>query len=129
MAFKQFKTEIKVEGTKEVAKAINKIYGKARDEIKSELLKGGQTIFKEAQEHVPIDTGNLAGSGYARFDQSSEPAVVVGYEAGYALYVHENVDANFQRPAATAKWLENSFKKNGKGVIDKVARIIEKVTR
>ena len=32
------------------------------------------------------------------------PVVVMGYSANYAAFVHENVEANFQRPSAKARW-------------------------
>ena len=34
------------------------------------------------------------------------PMVILGFSAGYATYVHENVGATFQRPGAGAKFLQ-----------------------
>jgi hypothetical protein len=43
-------------------------------------------------------------------DRSQGPSVAFGFSANYAVYVHENVGANFQRPGAGAKFLEAAIR-------------------
>jgi hypothetical protein len=38
--------------------------------------------------------------------------LVMGFTANYAVHVHENIGANFQRPGAGAKFFEASLKSN-----------------
>lgn len=116
------KVGITTSGLRKVQKNLDKkIAGMGRAAL-SGLLAGGQIIFREAQAHVPIDTGHLAGSGYVRRGEDDNETVVVGYEASYALFVHENTGARFKRPAATAKWLENAVKAKAPEVRNEVAR-------
>jgi hypothetical protein len=44
--------------------------------------------------------------------------VIAGYSANYAMYVHENLGANFKRPGAGPKWLEASIKRNKAKIIE-----------
>lgn len=54
------------------------------------LYAAGLVIKKEAIMLTPWDTGNLAGSAYVRKESGTFGEVVeVGYDAGYALAVHE----------------------------------------
>ena len=39
------------------------------------------------------------------FGKSSEPLVMFGYTANYAVFVHEILDLAFQRPTAQSRWL------------------------
>lgn len=124
-----FQTGIKVEGTKEVARAMRYIDKQTHRRVRAELLKGGQRIYRDSQKHVPIDTGNLAGSGFVRFDRDNDEVVLVGYEASYALLVHEAIEREWKRPGATAKYLENAFNKYAKDTIDRVRRRLKGLLR
>lgn len=53
-------------------------------------------------------------------------SVIVGYTANYAIYVHENVGAHFQRPGAQAKFLEEPLRKNKKKYVRIVSDTVEK---
>jgi hypothetical protein len=62
--------------------------------LESALKKGGLLVQAASQKEVPVDQGNLKNSAFTRahFGQFVKE-VRVGYTAGYAVYVHENVDA------------------------------------
>ena len=79
-----------------------------------EVREGGATHFKGdnasqmAQEHSTMINqaqGTIKGD-------DSVIRVIMGYTANYAMYVHENVTANFKRPQSGAKWLEAAIKRN-----------------
>lgn len=51
--------------------------------------------------------------GLVRFnEQGTKIFVVFGYGAGYAVYVHENIGAAFQKEGADAKWFETHIKRS-----------------
>lgn len=57
------------------------------------LRKAGLFLLRESQKIVPVQTGNLRGSGFIRvFGSGTKTDVVVGYKALYAAYVHEDVE-------------------------------------
>lgn len=50
------------------------------------------------------------------------PAVIMGFSANYAPFVHENVGASFKRPGAGAKFFEASIKRNGPQMLTVIAQ-------
>lgn len=50
------------------------------------------------------------------------PLVIMGFSANYAAYVHEMVDATFQRPGAGAKFFEASINRNHGAVLDVIRK-------
>lgn len=54
------------------------------------LKKAGLALQRESMKIVPVQTGNLRNSAFTRAEGSGfQTAVVVGYTAKYALFVHE----------------------------------------
>ena len=51
--------------------------------------------------------------------------VLVGYTANYAVYVHEMVGANFQRPGSKAKFLEEPLRTNSDKYFNTVKKTIQ----
>lgn len=59
-----------------------------------------------------------AQSIIAGLDKSSKvKSLMMGYTANYALWVHENIGANFQREGAGPKWFEASVQRNSGKVV------------
>jgi hypothetical protein len=57
---------------------------------------------------------------------SVQPFVVeIGLTAFYAPYVHENVEANFQKPGATAKFLERPLREEVDGAAMDIRRQVK----
>jgi len=57
------------------------------------LKKAGLRLQRESQRLVPVDYGVLKASAFTRSEgEGFETAVLVGYTAAYAIYVHENVE-------------------------------------
>lgn len=57
------------------------------------LKLGGLYLQRESQLLVPVDTGTLKRSAFTRAEgHGFDTEVVVGFTAGYALYVHEAVE-------------------------------------
>jgi hypothetical protein len=54
-------------------------------------------------------------------DADSDPILIMGFSAGYALWVHELVDGTFKRPGAGAKFLESALKRNKNAILRAIA--------
>jgi len=54
--------------------------------------------------------------------KSRGPALVMGFTAFYAWFVHEMVGANFQRPGSGAKFMEAAIKRNYNNIIATVKK-------
>lgn len=67
---------------------------------------------------IPVDTGNLRSSWFSSpVKQGEMIGVIFGFEANYALYVHEMLDSlgtkiNWTREGSGAKFMEASMKRN-----------------
>lgn len=79
------------------------------------VRKFGLFIFAKMQKRVPVDKGVLKASGFVRSEGAGrDTKVFVGYTAGYAVFVHENLDAahgaefNAKHAEAIAAGLEHT---------------------
>lgn len=62
---------------------------------------------------IPVDTGNLRGSWFAEpLNMPAGPAVVCGFAANYAAFVHEMLGAHFQRPGAGPKFFQAAIRRS-----------------
>lgn len=101
-----------ISGMDTVLKNLNKELKKIEGNGVQGLLESGILVRSEGQKITPMDTGNLNNSWYGPtpFETSKGPVVEIGLTAEYAVYVHEMVDAKFQKPGAQAKFLETPLK-------------------
>ena len=59
---------------------------KGRVKLRIGMKRAGAFILRESQLRVPVDLGNLKGSGFVRCTGSAEkPSVTIGYTAAYAI--------------------------------------------
>ena len=80
---------------------------------------------------IPVDTGNLRQSWFTRAlstvgDITHFVALMIGFTASYAVWVHEMVGAHFKRPGSGAKFFEAALKRNKRvilNIIRKHARV------
>jgi len=61
------------------------------------------------------------GQGIAQSYSNKGLMLMMGFSANYAMFVHENVGANFKRPGSGAKFFEAALKRN-KGKILEIIR-------
>lgn len=67
---------------------------------------------------IPVDTGNLRASWFIEpLKAAKGPAVLMGFNANYAVYVHEMIGAIFQRPGAGPKFFQSSLRRNSEKII------------
>lgn len=94
---------IKVKGVSSIISALQKAGKDKIQAVSNGLLMGGKFLQSESQKVVPVLTGNLRGSAFTR--RIDDKTVAVGYSASYAIYVHENLDAQ-HKTGKQAKFLE-----------------------
>ena len=92
------------------------------------LFEAGNMIMTDAKRRVPVDLGNLKGSGYVTAPTATPGGthVEVGFggpAAGYAIYVHEDLSAH--HPVGEAKYLENAVEAKAQAAFAHIAKRVE----
>lgn len=112
-------------------------YGEAgAKSLGKQLYREGLGIMAQSEPLCPVDTGTLKASGYVQPPEIIEGGqtirVEIGYGGpaakinpktgqsadGYALFVHENLEAH--HPVGTAKYLEIPFNAAKPGMEDRI---------
>jgi hypothetical protein len=99
-------TNFSVFGTEVMLARLKKMRTDVPKELNKALYREAQAIFRKSQRLVPVDKGFLKGSGVVEGPTNNE--VLIGYggpAAPYALYVHEDPDAQHAK-GKTYKFLE-----------------------
>jgi hypothetical protein len=120
---------------KTVTQILEKYGARAGASLGTQLYKEGQGILASSQGLVPVDTTALKSSGYVTEPErkGDQLEVLIGYGGpaaqiniktgestdGYALYVHENLEAH--HPVGTAKYLEMPFDQAKRGMGGRIA--------
>ena len=128
---------VKIEGLDELNRALAKMVPEVTKEAEAGIFAGGFIIQAEAQKNAPREYGDLARSAYNRKRQGGTE---VGFDAAYALYVHENMEQKLKgqpRPSGLGtywnpggpKFLERAVNEKAKDVLDEVARRIAGVIK
>ena len=83
----------------------------------------GSTPSFEGKNKAQLQAGHVSTvSEYKEKIKSGQSSVVLGFSANYALFVHENIGANFKRPGAGAKFCEVALQKNKKNILEAVKK-------
>lgn len=122
MANKPF---IQIMGMEQIRKRAKKWDKEIREAAKEALYDEALLTLEESNTDVPVDTGNLRASGYVK-RPNRLGNVHIGYAAGYATYVHENLEA--YHPVGKAKFLEDVIKKRRKGFMGRIRYSIKRKT-
>lgn len=71
---------------------------------------------------IPVDTGNLRASWSVSSGMTKEgPWVLMGFSAGYALWVHERDWKLGKRPGSGPKFFESAIKRNKDKMLKMIA--------
>jgi hypothetical protein len=97
-------------------------------EVSKALYAEAQIEMTEAKRRTPVDTGALRASGEVSKPVVSGREISVllqfgGSAAGYAIYVHENLEA--VHPVGQAKYLESVLLESAPFMAERVGRRIE----
>lgn len=94
--------------------------------------------MKKTPPTIPLDTGNLRSSWFIEPMTGKAKgyafAVLAGFGANYAVYVHEMTDEaygkeiNWSEPGSGPKFLEYGLKRNSKIIVGKVVSRVQAVT-
>lgn len=125
---------VRIEGLEETLTALNAEIDQIKGKSIAGLFAGGLIVERKAKQYAPVEYGNLRGSGYTRRAMDDPNAVEVGFEALYALYVHENLEqklAGQPRPSglgvywgpsgARPRFLATALSETSRQVVDMVA--------
>lgn len=93
--------------------------------IKGRTIQGmaaAATLVKgRSQAKTPVDEGNLKASHYTATGVTlSGPVAEVGCTADYAIYVHEDLEAN--HTVGQAKFLESALNESKDDIVNTVRR-------
>lgn len=99
----------------------------ARTEVRAGAVVGlteaSEFLLEEANRTVPIEESTLEGSGSTSVDASALQAAV-SYDTPYAARQHEEL--GYRHDAGRrAKWLEATFKEQGRTALDRLAARIK----
>jgi len=105
---------VKITGIPNILRNLVKAKKGLGKELERGLKKAGLNLQRDSQKIVPIDTSNLKNSAFTRKEGGTGglgTVIWVGYTAGYAIYVHENMNAR-HRTGKIAKYLEKPAREN-----------------
>jgi len=111
-----------ITGFENVMRNLNAEIAKIQGRSMVGLIKGSIIIRRDMEQTpplIPVDKGNLRASWFTSpFYVAKGPALVMGFSANYAVFVHENMMAkNWGRPGAGPKFFEASIKRNQGAVL------------
>lgn len=104
-----------VQGVKEIQRAFHSRKKAHAKGLIVGLYKAGLFLQRMSQKVVPvarINGGNLKGSAFTRIEGTGfKTAVIVGYTADYAIYVHEIIE-NRHAAGKQAKFLSGPLQQH-----------------
>lgn len=124
---------IEVDGLDDLNRQLRALAKESPRAVERAAFAGGLKIQGYAQKNVPVEYGNLQGSGYT---QKIPLGAEVGFTAEYAIYVHENMEQTLKgedRPSGLGqywnpggpKFLERAVNENGDEIVDIVEAYLE----
>ena len=86
------------------------------------ITSGKQPNFKgeDSDKLSSTHSATVSASTTAAKQVTNGPAVILGFTAYYAWFVHENLMAMFQRPMSGPKFFEAALKINKKEILEKI---------
>ena len=99
--------------------------------ITTVLGTDGKGNFKgENSSEMKSNHEQVTGEAHAIVKAHRNPALIMGYSANYALWVHENITAQFSgrtkkptgRPGSGAKWFEYAIQRNSALMLKTMAK-------
>lgn len=113
---------VKVKGISSWKQSASKAADKMNTGAMQGTVAGAEQVLRDSNAIVPIDSGNLRNSGKVRMeDTKNKKKAAVGYSASYAVFVHENLDANHKN--GQAKFLQKAVVKDSKKVVEDQKRL------
>ena len=116
----------KIKGRSQVIRNIGKAKAKIVDKAIKALTVIGVEVRSRGMKITPVDKGNLINSWYGPVITVRTTRIVceIGLTASYAPYVHEMIEATFQKPGASAKFLEKPLKEVEAEILKELGKFI-----
>jgi hypothetical protein len=121
----------------EILDTINREISVIKNRGVAGLLEGALLIQRRAQAKLPREYSNLHASAYTRKAEGDPDAVETGFNAPYALYVHENMEqklkgeprpsglGGYWGPHGEPKFLESAVTESASDFVEIVRRRAE----
>jgi hypothetical protein len=129
-------------GIENVMKNLNKEMQKIKGRTVRGLIEAQIDVHRDMETKspkIPVDTANLRHSYFAvantgkvagqppsdvsaKARAERDPILMLGFSANYALFVHENLEANFKRKGAGPKYFETHLQNNQDNILRKVQK-------
>lgn len=111
----------RIAGKDEVLRNLNRQVLGIKKRTRKGMLAAGLLVKGESMRLTPVDTGNLRNSAYTDpIGTDDNPGVEIGYQAAYAVYVHERTELHHE--VGQAKFLETALKKSARRVLSIIRR-------
>ena len=115
-------------GVEQMRAKLRRIAAKFPDQVMAALYQETEVEVKEVKRRTPVDTGMLRGTvhqvGPTRRGRMISTLIAAGGPAApYAIYVHEDLDA--QHKVGQAKYIESVIMESRPYLAARVARRIE----
>jgi len=96
-----------VSGSEQIVASLRRLSSVALNEVASSAYTWSGTVMNESKRECPVDKGFLRASGVVGEPRVASDgfAITLEYPMEYAVYVHENLEAN--HPNGKAKFLED----------------------
>ncbi len=122
-----------VQGADQMIATLKRVAEKFPDKVGAAIYQEAQIEMTEAKRRCPVATGNLRASGQVAKPVREGKRISVtlsfgGAAAPYAIFVHENLDANHSHPpfgGGQAKFLESTLTESAPYMAARIAARID----
>jgi hypothetical protein len=125
------KAKVTINGLDRVQSYMHKLYIKANAPVlvANALYQGSEIIMTRAKKKTPVDTGFLRSTGSVDPPEvrKGRAFVNLGFEAFYALYVHEDLTAHHNN--GEAKFLEKASNESAAMLQKMCARAVQQMVK
>ena len=113
-----------VSGSEAIVSSLQRLAPAALDEAASSAYMWAETVMNESKRECPVDKGFLRASGVVDEPRVASDgfAITLEYPTEYAVYVHENLEAN--HPNGKAKFLEDPMMAHLGDLPDTIGRAV-----
>lgn len=122
------KASPEIKGYDKMQRTLSNLIKSLPNEVAAALYTEAQIERTESMKRTPVDVGNLRASHIVmppviKGDNTTVTIAVGGPAAPYAVYVHENLEA--EHKVGQAKFLESTLKESAPYIAQRVARRID----
>lgn len=121
--------KIEIKGLDGLRKKLYRLPVEAMAEFQEALIDEATQMMSLAQEKVPVRTGRLRSSARVTGERGGrfKHAIVLAYDAPYAIYVHAKEHWATGERYAPTHWLQRAVEKRNKGLAGRLVRRVRNV--